>query len=640
MNMPWRVLGTIAALLAVVALPGASGQGTSVRRNRVALTLDDLPVHGPLPAGASGVQVVQTTAAVRFPPPDVPERNDILLDNRVPIPMRDGVSLYADVYRPVGNERYPVIVSRTPYSTERFPSAYEAGVYFSRRGYVYVFQDVRGRHESDGRWEPFFDDERDGYDTVEWAARQPWSNGKVGMQGGSYLGQNQWRAAQAAPPSLVTIFPSVASTSIYHDWVTLNGAWRLSFNFGWGPVRQESRIMQNPGPHTVDGLHAIHYDEVQRHLPLNTMQQLVGRGAKFYDDWVANPDYNAYWKPLNVEETFAKVAVPVHTFGGWFDIFSQGTLRGYVGMSQKGPTERIRRGSNIVIGAWGHGSTQKTGDIDFGPAAHVNEQALQLRWYDYWLKGIDNGLAAEPPVKLFVMGRNEWVLENEYPLARTEYRPFYFASGGKANSDRGDGRLTWQKPTGSSPSDRFRYDPNDPVPSLGGNNCCGTPTPAGPRDQRPIERRPDVLVYTSEPLAQEIEVTGPVKVVLHASSDAPDTDFVAKLVNVHPDGTSYNMAEGIVRARYRESLAAPTPLTPGRVYRFDIDMVGTSVVFLKGHRIRVHVTSSHFPQFDRNPNTGAKFGATREVRVAEQTIVHDADHPSHILLPVIPARAR
>ena len=583
---------------------------------------------------------VQTTAAVRFPPPDVAERNDILLDNRVPIPMRDGVSLYADVYRPVGNERYPVIVSRTPYSTERFPSAYEAGVYFSRRGYVYVFQDVRGRHESDGRWEPFFDDERDGYDTVEWAARQPWSNGKVGMQGGSYLGQNQWRAAQAAPPSLVTIFPSVASTSIYHDWITLNGAWRLSFNFGWGPVRQESRIMQNPGAHTVDGLHAIHYDEVQRHLPLNTMQQLVGRRAKFYDDWLANPDYNAYWKPLNVEETFAKVAVPVHTFGGWFDIFSQGTLRGYVGMSQKGPTERIRRGSNIVIGAWGHGSTQKTGDIDFGPAAHVNEQALQLRWYDYWLKGIDNGLAAEPPVKLFVMGRNEWVLENEYPLARTEYRPFYFASGGKANSDRGDGRLTWQKPAGSSPADRFRYDPNDPVPSLGGNNCCGTPTPAGPRDQRPIERRLDVLVYTSEPLAQEIEVTGPVKVVLHASSDAPDTDFVAKLVDVHPDGTSYNMAEGIVRARYRESVAAPTPLTPGKVYRFEIDMVGTSVAFLKGHRIRVHVTSSHFPQFDRNPNTGARFGATREVRVAEQTIVHDADHPSHILLPVIPARTR
>jgi putative CocE/NonD family hydrolase len=582
----------------------------------------------------------QAPARPSFPPAEVPPRNDIRLDNRVAIPMRDGVILYADVYRPIDEGRYPVLVSRTPYSTERFPSAYDAGVYFSRRGYGYVFQDVRGRHESDGRWEPFFDDEKDGYDTIEWAAKQRWSNGKVGMEGGSYLGQNQWRAAQAAPPSLVTIFPSVASTSIYHDWITLNGAWRLSFNFGWGPVRQESRIMQNPGPHTVAGLHAIHYDEVQRHLPLDSMQQLVGRNARFYNDWLANPDYNDYWKPLNVEEVFNKIAIPVHTFGGWFDIFSQGTLRGYVGMSHQGATEQARRGSHIVIGAWGHGSTRKTGDIDFGPTADVDEKALALRWYDSRLKGIDNGLDREPPVKLFLMGRNEWVLENEYPLARTNYRPMYFAGGGKANTDKGDGRLTWDKPSAPSASDRFRYDPNDPVPSVGGNNCCGTPTPAGPRDQRPIEGRQDVLIYTSDVLQEEIEVTGPVKVVLHASSDAVDTDFVARLVDVHPDGTSYNMAEGMLRARYRESLSRPSPLQPGKVYRFEIDLVGTSVAFLKGHRMRVHVTSSHFPQFDRNPNTGAKFGTTREVRVAQQTVYHDADHASHILLPVIPTRKR
>jgi putative CocE/NonD family hydrolase len=224
--------------------------------------------------------------------------------------MRDGVTLYADVYRPADEGRYPVILSRTPYSTERFPSAFEAGVYFSQRGYVYVFQDIRGRHESEGRWEPFFDDEKDGYDTVEWAAKQPWSNGKVAMQGGSYLGQNQWRAAQAAPPSLVTIFPMVSSTSLYHDWITLNGGWRLSFNFGWGAVRSESRIMQNPGPHTLAGVRAIHYDQVQFHLPLNTMQQLVGRHARFYDDWLAHPDYDAYWKPLNAEEHFDKIKIP------------------------------------------------------------------------------------------------------------------------------------------------------------------------------------------------------------------------------------------------------------------------------------------------------------------------------------------
>jgi putative CocE/NonD family hydrolase len=413
----------------------------------------------------------------------------------------------------------------------------------------------------------------------------------------------------------------------------------LSFNFGWGPVRQESRIMQNPGPHTVEGLQAIHYDQVQKHLPLNTMQQLVGRHARFYDDWLANPDYNGYWKPLNVEEMFDKIAIPVHTYGGWFDIFSQGTLRGYVGVSQKGANERARRGSNIVIGPWGHGSSRKTGDIDFGPTAHVDQQLLEVRWYDYWLKGIDNGLATEPPVKLFVIGRNEWVLEKEYPLARTQYRPMYFTSAGRANTDKGDGRLSWDKPGGSSATDTFQYDPADPVPSTGGNNCCGTPTAAGPREQRPIESRQDVLIYTSDVLQDEIEVTGPVKVVLYAATDAVDTDFVAKLVDVYPDGTSYNMAEGAVRARYRESLSAPTLLKPGEVYRYEIDLVGTSVAFLKGHRIRVHVTSSHFPQFDRNPNTGAPFGKSKEIKVARQTIYHDAERPSHVVLPVIPPRA-
>jgi putative CocE/NonD family hydrolase len=458
------------------------------------------------------------------------------------------------------------------------------------------------------------------------------------MQGGSYLGQNQWRAAQAAPPSLVTIFPMVSSTSLYHDWITLNGGWRLSFNFGWGPVRQESRIMQNPGPHTASGLRAIHYDQVQFHLPLKTMQQLVGRNARFYDDWLAHPDYDSYWKPLNAEELFEKIKVPVHTFGGWFDIFSQGTLRGYVGMSRKGGSDEARRLSHIVIGPWGHGPTQKFGALDFGPDANVDANVVQLRWYDYFLKGIDNGLAAEPPVKLFVMGRNEWVYEREYPLARTQYKPLYLASGGSANGARGDGRLSWDKPAGASPPDRFRYDPDDPVPSLGGNNCCGTPTPAGPMDQRPIESRRDVLLYTTEVLQQEVEVTGPVKVVLFAASDAVDTDFVAKLVDVHPDGGSYNMAEGILRARYRDSLSQPSPLAPGKAYRLEIDLVGTSVAFQKGHRIRVHVTSSHFPQFDRNPNTGAAFGTTKEVKVAQQTVYHDAERPSHVLLPVIPPR--
>jgi len=566
---------------------------------------------------------------------EVPPRNDITMENRVAVPMRDGTILYADIYRPAGDGKYPVLLSRTPYSTERSPSSYRAGVYFARRGYAFVYQDTRGRHESEGKWEPFRDDIEDGYDTVEWAAKQPWSNGKVGMQGGSYLGHVQWRAAMANPPHLVTVFPNVASTSLYHDWITLNGGWRLSFNFGWGAVRQESRIMQNTGPHTITGPENISYDKVLWHLPLNSMQPLVGRNAQFYKDWLAHPDYDDYWRKINVEEVFEKIGIPVHTFGGWFDIFSQGTLRGYAGMSAKGKTETARKRSNIIIGPWGHGPSQKTGDIDFGENAPVDSNAVQLRWYDYWLKGIQNGLDKEPPVKLFTMGANEWMWENEYPIARTQYTELYLHSDGKANSKRGNGTLSWDKPVSNQPKDNYTYDPDAPVPSVGGNNCCGTPTPAGPREQDAVESRNDVLVYTSEIIEEPVRIAGPVKVVLYASSDAVDTDFVAKLVDVYPDGTAYNMAEGILRARYRNGLEKPEMLEPGKVYRLEIDLVGTSVEFQQGHRIRVQVASAHFPQFDRNPNTGKPFGTGGDVQIAHQTVIHTQAQPSHIILPIV-----
>jgi uncharacterized protein len=568
-------------------------------------------------------------AEVKFPA-TYPPLNGIVMDNLVAVPMRDGVKLYADVYRPTAPGKYPVIVSRTPYSTERAPNAYDAAVFFSQRGYVYVYQDVRGRHESEGKWEPFRDDIEDGYDTIEWAASQPWSNGKVGMQGGSYLGHVQWRAAMSKPPHLVAIFPSVAATSLYHDWITLNGGWRLSFNFGWGPVRQESRIMQNTGPHLINGLDGIHFDRLQRHLPLNAMQQLAGRNAQFYKDWIAHPDYDEYWKKLNAEEAMDRIAVPVHTFGGWFDIFSQGTLRGYGLISKKGATEAARKLSNMVIGPWGHGSSQKFGDLDFGAHAHVDTHALELRWFDFHLKGLANGLDKEPPVKIYVMGRNEWVGENEYPLARTQYKKMFLHPAGK---------LSWTEPADNNATpDQFRYDPDNPVPSLGGNNCCGTPTPAGPRDQRPLDARGDILRYTSDFLEQPLEVTGPVKLVLHAASDALDTDFIAKLIDVFPDGRALNMAEGIVRARYRDGAHGSVLLQPGKTYEFSVDMVGTSVQFQRGHRIRVDVTSSHFPQFDRNPNTGEPFGSSAKVKIALQTVHHSKTFPSHIVLPVIPVR--
>ena len=570
-------------------------------------------------------------------PPAYPPTNDIKLDNYVATPMRDGVKLYSDVYRPAAPGRYPVIVSRTPYSTERAPGSHEAPIFFARRGYVYVFQDVRGRHESEGKWEPFRNDIEDGYDTVEWAAKQPWSNGKVCMQGGSYLGHVQWRAAMAKPPSLTCMFPAVAATSLYHDWMTLNGGWRLSFNFGWGPVRQESRIMQNTGPHTSEGVVDIGFDKMQYHLPLLTMQELAGRNAQFWKDWIAHPDYDAYWRKLNAEEVFDQLDVPVHTSGGWFDIFLQGTIRGYTGMATKSKSEKSRRGARLLIGPWGHGPSRKFGEIDFGENAPLNLHDVELRFFDYWLKGIDNGYSAEPPVTIFVMGRNEWRREQAYPLPQTQYKKLYLAGGGKANTSYGDGKLSWDAPAQAEP-DHYTYDPANPVPSLGGNNCCGTPTIAGPVDQRRIETRGDVLVYTSPVLQEPIEVTGPVKLVLHASTDVRDTDFIGKLVDVYPDGRAINLCEGIVRAKYREGADNPKLLENGKIYEFEIDMVGTANEFGKGHRIRVDLTSSHFPQFDRNPNTGEPFGTATAIRVAHHTVYHDGARPSHIVLPVIPKR--
>ncbi len=575
--------------------------------------------------------------AYEFPTETSP-RNDIRLDNRVAVPMRDGVILYADIYRPAREGRYPVIVSRTPYSTERSPSSYASAVYYARRGYVFVYQDVRGRHESEGRWEPFRDDLEDGYDTIEWAAKQPWSNGKIGMEGGSYLGHVQWRAAQSRPPHLVTIFPRVASTSLYHDWITVNGGWRLAFNFGWGAVRQESRIMQNTGMHSMPAAPpGISYGQAVWHLPLTGMQGLLGRNAQFYKDWLAHPDYDDYWRKVSVEEHFDKIDVPVHTMGGFFDIFAQGTLRGYEGVSKKGANAKARKGSHMVIGPWEHGISQKVGDMDWGEAAAIDGNALTLRWFDFWLKGIDNGLDKEPPVKIFVMGRNQWRYENEYPLARTQYRPLYLNSEGAANGSHGDGRLSWDKPSGDSAKDLYTYDPANPVPSLGGANCCGVSTVSGARDQRPNEHRGDILIYTSEPLESALEVVGPVKLKLWAASSAVDTDFVAKLVDVYPDGRAINVAEGILRARYRNGLSSPEMLEPGKAYELEVDMIGTANSFEVGHRVRVHVTSSHFPQFSRNLNTGEPFGSGTAMKTADQTIYHSAMRASHILLPVIPA---
>jgi putative CocE/NonD family hydrolase len=549
--------------------------------------------------------------------------------------MVDGVILYADVYLPLEEGKYPTLVVRTPYGVQR-PGMHETMVKFAQHGYAVVLQDVRGRYESEGIWEPFRDEAKDGYETIEWAATQSWSNGKVGTQGGSYLGHNQWAAASQKPPHLVAIFPILASTNIYDNWWGMGGAFRLSFNYGWGVVRMPNRIMLPQFWHTADFMpESKKYENVLMHLPLRTGDlESAGHQVPHYRDWIEHQSYDGYWKEISDEERFDQITVPAHTLGGWFDIFVVGTIDGYVGMKKYGATQAARDGARMIIGPWGHGSSQSFGGVDFTPDAERDYFELQLRFYDYHLKGIDNGLYEEKPVELFYMGVNKWRSEDDWPIPGTNYRELYLTSSGSANSVRGDGRLTFEKPK-SSNTDHYRYDPDNPVPTVGGNNCCGTPTLSGPRDQRPLERRQDVLVYTSEFLQESVTIAGPVKVVLNAETDGRDTDWMIKLVDVYPDGYAMPISEGILRARFKDGLDQMKLLKPGEIYQYEIEMTGTANVFLPGHRIRVDVTSSNFPQFDRNPNTGDDLGSTAEVRVATQTIHHGGAKSSYIILPVV-----
>ena len=578
---------------------------------------------------------VASGAVATFAPPRS-QTNDVMLESHVPIVMRDGVTLYADVYRPVGPGPFPVIVGRTPYSIERYstpvyqyPNSYEAPLFFARRGYVFVYQDIRGREESEGHWEPFRNDIADGYDSIEWAARQPWSNGKVAMYGVSYEGTVQWRAAMSVPPHLVTIVPSVASTSLYNDWITSNGAWRLGFNLEWGVLRMPTRTVQNSDMYLQpDAPPSLRLADIERHLPLVDIQARTGRKAEFFQDWLAHPDFDDYWKAIDAEQVFDRIPIPVLNFGGWFDIFRQGTLHGYEGLRHRGKTEVARHGTQLVMGPYGHWPSRKVGELDFGPTAFVDQNALALEWFDYWLKGIDNGVGKRPPVRLFVMGANEWREEDDFPPAAARTCRLYFQSQGHANTAQGDGRLVAAPPEEDSP-DSYTYNPAEPTPAAGG----------GSNVER-IEARSDTLVYTSGPLDGDLETIGALRVVLNAASDAPDTDFVARLIDVYPDGRALAIADGILRARYREGTSHPRLLEPGKTYVLAIDLTGTAMLFARGHRLRVHLTSSAFPAFDRNLNTAHPFGTSAEMRTAHQTIHHSRRYPSYIELPVTTAPHR
>lgn len=555
----------------------------------------------------------------------------ILVEKNVEARMRDGVILRADVYRPEVSERLPALLERTPYSKN---TRSEANVFrrLASHGYVVVVQDTRGRYTSDGIAKPH-DEGEDGYDTIEWVGALPSVNGRVGTFGGSYSATTQLLATPLRPPHLVAIFPSSSYNSRY-DMVFQGGAFYLADGLSWnlGQGADVRRRMTDP---TVsrDGSIGMTQGERQKfndewlwHVPLTSIDAMsIREYAPGYFAMLDHPSYDAYWRTFDVEARHNQFETPAFHVTGWYDALSNGTIRNFTGLRKNASTAKARDGQRLLVGPWTHSTptprSTTIGDVDFGADAGFDSEQLMVDWFDYWLKNISNNVMARAPVRIFVMGANVWRDEHEWPLARAVPTPFYL----RANKSLA--RTT----SGTDSSDHFMYDPAKPVPTGARGGYSRSPS-----DQREVEMRPDVLVYSTAPLETPLEVTGPISVTLWASSSGTDTDFTAKLVDVLPDGTARALTDGIIRARYRKSKTTPTLLTPGHAEEFTIDAGSTSNLFLAGHRIRVEISSSNFPRFDRNPNTGTPFGQSAELRPAQQTILHDAQHPSRIVLPVVP----
>lgn len=556
----------------------------------------------------------------------------VVVELDVPVPMRDGTILRADVWRPDRGGPYPVLVWRTPYGKQ--------GKKFNRHveaGYIVVCQDARGRYASDGQFESFVrsktHDGVDGYDTVEWAARLPNSTGKVATFGSSYPAFLQWRLAPLRPPSLVAM--SAQTIPARHSDLEGPGAIRPGRRLWWWTATMAPDLRRRagrPGTHTRDEAKLLWDAGESRNLItflpwMELPDRVFEDEAEAVRQWLADP----HTDPWRLDEQVQEIEVPNFDIVGWFD-HCNGDMLLYRTMAQEARSETARKQSRIIIGPWSHSARGKRrfGDLDFGPEASLDLTELDIRWFDYWLKGDQNGVDQDAPVRIFVMGANRWRDEREWPLSRQQPRELYLASGGRANTPAGDGRLNSEPPP-TAGLDRYRYDPRDPVPSLYGAELFTMPT-----DQRPLASRADILVYQSEPLDEPLEVTGNPVVELFAATSAPDTDFFARLIDVAPDGTAREVTMGMVRARYRKSPFEPELIEPGQVVRYTIRMNPTSNEFQPGHRIRIDVTSSDFPNYDRNHNTAANQNADATLVSADQTIHHGGARPSKVILPVIP----
>ena len=559
----------------------------------------------------------------------------------IPVPMRDGVNLSADIWLPAssqGDGPWPALLLRTIYDNQE-PRYMGWTRKFIERGYAVVVQDCRGRGDSGGEWEPYVCELNDGYDTHEWVGQQSWCDGNVGTFGLSYPGFTQTLPASLRSKYLKAVAP-IASQQDNYGHHRVNGVIQHSV----------SLTFLNMLGHSMQSESLKHYDQQEffKTLPIDTAMEVVTRTHPYYKGVIDHEQYDDWWDSYSLRNKYSEMAVPSLFITGWFDSLSHENFKLFNGWTTQARTEDARKKTKLIVGPWSHqvspwgrepmGENGEYQDRTFGRQGLWDIVDMHTHWYDQRLKGIDTGIDDEPPIKLFVMGQNEWRYENEWPLARTEWTKYYLHGTGDSAGTGG-----WLSPDLAAideTADRFTYDPADPVPSWGAQyqslDLCG------PRDRTAIEQRADVLTFTSAVLTQAVEVTGPVTTTIWASSDALDTDFTAALVDVEPaaedgeEGRPIILCEGIVRARFRNGTDNPEMMAPGEIYEFDIDMWDTSNLFEEGHRIRVEISSSNFPRYNRNLNSGNPIATDTEITVANQQVYHDSLHPSHITLPVIP----
>jgi uncharacterized protein len=580
-----------------------------------------------------------------------PAKFNVKLEPNTRVAMRDGVKLGTDIYRPDAPGKHPGILIRTPYKKDMSELT---GKYYARRGYVVAIQDCRGCFASEGTWEPFINEPKDGFDSVEWLAAQPWCDGKVGMIGGSYVGWVQWWAASQQPPHLVTIIPNVSPPDPFYNFPYDYGTFFLWGAIWWADIVESHATADLSGEKILEVADKKYHKLLMKLPVIDLDKSVLGKENPYWRKWIEHPTEDDYWKQASFYQNMDKIKIPVFHQSGWFDGDGIGSKLNYAKMAALG-----RPHQKLTLGPWGHTdvATRTHGKHDFGPQALRDLPRDYLRWFDFWLKGVENGVPTEPLVSIFVMNTNKWLHGPKYPLPETRFEKWYLSSGGKANTSLGDGKLTREMPAKDAPPDKFKYDPGDPTPTpdmleeeekkVDKAKKADEPeqaktdnekkVPVKDRREEVTKSRADMLVYVSEPMQEEYTFAGPVSAVLYAASSAKDTDWFMRLMTIDDKGKTFVLVTGKIRARFRESMSNPSLLEPGKVYEYALDLWQTGISVPKGHRLRIEVSSAAFPLFSRNLNTGGHNEMDTNFITAEQTIYHSEQFPSHVILPVIPA---